>query len=166
MTDALVISGAGAYADAWHQFAVTSARLAGIVEDAGYSVDVTDDVEGALRQRGSCHLLVINIGNPIQPRPARAIETVRTGLANHCATGGAMLGMHSSITALPGELDWPGLLGGVWVRGRSMHPPRSQATIRLAGSEHPIAADLADIAVHDAAGFAALAEKAKGALAA
>ena len=60
-----------------------------------------------------------------------------------------MLGMHSSITALPGELDWPGLLGGVWVRGRSMHPPRSQTTIRLAGSEHPIAADLADIAVDD-----------------
>ena len=29
MADALVLSGAGAYADAWHPFAVTSGRVAG-----------------------------------------------------------------------------------------------------------------------------------------
>ena len=46
MADALVLSsGAGAYADAWHPFAVTSGRVAEIVEDAGYSVEITEDVE-------------------------------------------------------------------------------------------------------------------------
>lgn len=149
MADALVLSGAGAYADPWHRFVATSARLAGIVEEAGYSVEVTDDVEQALRQPGSHQLLVINIGNPIQPRPADAVDVVRAGLASHCAAGGALLGIHSTVTALPGELDWPGLLGGIWVRGRTMHPPRGNATILLAGSEHPIAADLADFAVED-----------------
>jgi type 1 glutamine amidotransferase len=149
MADALVLSGAGAYADAWHQFVATSARLAGIVEDAGYSVEVTDDVEGALQQLPSCRLLVINIGNPVQPRPADAVEVVRAGLASHCAAGGSLLGVHSTVTALPGELDWPGLLGGVWIRGRTMHPPRGDAMIRLAGSEHPITADLTDFAVED-----------------
>jgi type 1 glutamine amidotransferase len=147
--DALVISGAGAYADPWHQFAATSARLASIVEDAGYSVEVTDDVEGALRQPGLCRLLVINIGNPMQPRPAVAVNVVRAGLANHCAAGGALLGIHSTLTALPGELHWPGLLGGIWVRGRTMHPPRGDARILLTGSEHPITAGLADFAVED-----------------
>ena len=149
MADALVLSGAGAYADPWHPFVATSARLAGTVEEAGYSVEVTDDVEQALRQPGSHRLLVINIGNPIQPRPADAVDVVRAGLASHCAAGGALLGIHSTVTALPGELDWPGLLGGIWVRGRTMHPPRGNATILLAGSEHPIAADLADFAVED-----------------
>jgi uncharacterized protein len=149
MADALVLSGAGAYADPWHQFAATSARLAGIIEDAGYSVEVTDDVEEALRQPGSCRLLVINLGNPIQPRPADAVDVVRAGLASHCAAGGALLGMHSTLTALPRQLDWPGLLGGVWNRGRTMHPPRGDATILLAGSEHPITAGLADFGVED-----------------
>lgn len=149
MTDALVISGAGAYTDAWHQFAATSARLAGVVEDAGYSVEVSDDVEGALEQPNSCHLLVINIGNPIRPRPAQGVDAVRTGLASHCAAGGALLGVHSTLTALPDELDWPGLLGGIWIRGHTMHPPRGDATILLAGSAHPIAAGLTDITVDD-----------------
>ena len=149
MTDALVISGADPYADAWHRFAVTSDRIAGIIEDAGYSVEITEDVEAALRHSVSSHLLVINIGNPTQPRPDEAIEAVRTGLADHCTAGGALLGMHSSITALPAELDWPGLLGGIWVRGRSMHPPRGPSTILLADSGHPITADLADFTVED-----------------
>ena len=149
MADALVLSGAGPYGDAWHPFAVTSGRVAGIIEDAGYSVEITEDVEAAFRQPVSCHLLVINIGNPTQPRPAEAIEAVRTGLANHCAAGGALLGMHSSITSLPAELDWPGLLGGIWVRGRSMHPPRGESTILLADSGHPVAAGLADFTVDD-----------------
>ena len=134
MADARVLSGGGAYADAWHEFASTSARLAGIVDDAGYSVEVTNDVEGALRQPTSCHLLVINVGNPIRPRPAEGVAAVRTGLAEHCAAGGALLGMHSTLTALPGELDWPGLLGGIWVRGRTMHPPRGDAMILHDGS--------------------------------
>ena len=149
MADALVISGGGAYADAWHQFTSTSARLAGIVEDAGYSVEVADDVGGALRRPGSCRLLVINIGNPLQPPPPEAIAAFRSGLANHCAAGGALLGMHSSLTALPGELDWPELLGGVWIRGRTMHPPHGQGRILLADSRHPITAGLTDFTVDD-----------------
>lgn len=149
MTDVLVLSGAGAYADPWHQFVATSARLAGIVADAGHSVEVTDDVEEALRQPGSCRLLVINLGNPIRPLPADAVDVLRAGLVGHCAAGGAMLGMHSTLTALPDQLDWSRLLGGVWIRGRTMHPPRGDATIQLAGSEHSITAGLADFAVED-----------------
>jgi hypothetical protein len=52
MLDALVISGSGLYADPWHPFPITSARIAYIVKGLGYSVDVTEDVEERLRDPG------------------------------------------------------------------------------------------------------------------
>ena len=149
MPDALVISGSGLYADPWHPFPTTSARIADIVSDLGYSVDITEQVEVALRHPGDCRLLIINIGNPADPRPTEVIELARAGLEKHLATGGALLGMHSSITSLTTMPEWRGMLGGTWIRGRSMHPPRSETTILLAPTEHPITAGLADFAVID-----------------
>jgi uncharacterized protein len=149
MLDALVISGSASYADPWHPFPTTSARIADIVGDLGYSVDITEQVEPALRRPGNCRLLIINIGNPAESRPTEVISAARAGLERHLATRGALLGMHSSITSLTTMPEWRGILGGTWIRGHSMHPPRSEATILLATSEHPITAGLADFAVID-----------------
>src|SRR5512132_898682 len=79
MTDALVISGSGPYADRWHSFPDTSARIARIIADLGYTVTFSDDVEHTLAYPGPCRLLVVNIGNPSTPRPAEAIDAVRSG---------------------------------------------------------------------------------------
>jgi hypothetical protein len=49
--DALVISGSGPYADRWHAFPDTSARIARIISDLGYTVTVREDVESALAYR-------------------------------------------------------------------------------------------------------------------
>ena len=149
MSDVLLISGRGPYADAWHQFPATSARIAGIIEDLGLSVDVTEDVEAALAEPGFCRLLVVNIGNPTDPRPAELIEAARIGLQDHLAGGGALLGIHSSATSLTTMPEWPAILGGSWVRGRSMHPPQSEATISLSTGQHPITKDLTDFVIFD-----------------
>jgi type 1 glutamine amidotransferase len=141
MSDVLLISGRGPYADAWHQFPATSARIAGIIEDLGLSVDLTEDVEAAL--------LVVNIGNPKDPRPAELIKAARTGLQDHLAGGGALLGIHSSATSLTTMPEWPAILGGTWVRRRSMHPPQSEATISLSTGHHPITKDLTDFVIFD-----------------
>jgi hypothetical protein len=64
MPDVLLVSGSGPYADAWHSFPATSARIAGIIRALGLSVEITEDVEGGLAQPGASRLLVVNIGNP------------------------------------------------------------------------------------------------------
>jgi hypothetical protein len=46
VSDALLVSGSGPYADAWHSFPETSARIAGIIGELGLSVEITEDVEG------------------------------------------------------------------------------------------------------------------------
>ena len=44
MADVVLISGSGPYADPWHPFPATSGRIAGIIEDLGYTVKIIEDV--------------------------------------------------------------------------------------------------------------------------
>ena len=145
----LVISGSGPYADPWHSFPDTSARIAGIISDLGFTVTVRDDVEPALADPGPCGLLVVNIGNPSTARAPEAIEAARSGLENHLAAGGSLLGIHVSATSLTSMAEWPSILGGHWVPGQSMHPPQVETTISVSSADHPITAGLADFTIND-----------------
>jgi type 1 glutamine amidotransferase len=147
--DALVVSGAGPYVDPWHDFAATSARLAALLRDNGLTVDVSGEVEEALADPQGARLLVVNIGNPAEPRPAVSMERAAAGLARHLAEGGGLLGVHSSSTSLTGLRQWPEILGGRWVRGRSMHPPRDESVVAVTGTEHVITTSLGDFTVND-----------------
>ena len=49
MAEVLIISGAGDYADPWHPFAATSARLAEVITSYGHRVEVSGTVEETLR---------------------------------------------------------------------------------------------------------------------
>jgi hypothetical protein len=147
--DALVVSGAGAYVDPWHDFAATSARLASLLRHGGFTVDVTGEVEQALADPQGARLLVVNIGNPAEPRPPEAMDRAAAGLARHLAEGRGLLGIHSSSTSLTGMRQWPEMLGGRWVRGRSMHPPRDESVVSVTGAEHPITDGLDDFTVVD-----------------
>ena len=150
MADVLVISGGGAYVDQWHDFPTTSARVATVIEALGHSVRLTDDVEPTLTSPGAARLLVVNVGEPAAPRPIEVVAAARAGLDSYLAAGGAVLGMHSSVIAMSAVPGWRGVLGGAWVRGRSMHPPQSEARVeQAAGSQHPIVESLSDFAVFD-----------------
>src|ERR687898_4309 len=100
MADVLVISGSAAYADEWHDFPTTSARVATVLEGLGHSVRLTEDVEPALASPESVGLLVLNIGRPAVARPADVAKAARAGLESHLAAGGALLALHSSVIAL------------------------------------------------------------------
>ena len=147
--DALVVSGAGPYVDPWHDFAATSARLAAILEGLGHRVDITGEVEDALADPGDVRLLVVNIGNPAEPRPPERMDAAAAGLARHLAGGGGLLGIHCSSTSLTGMRQWPGILGGRWVRGRTMHPPQDECVVSMASAAHPITRGLTDFTVVD-----------------
>ena len=149
MADISIVSGSGPYADPWHRFPETSRRLAEILGDLGHSTQVTDDVEAGLAQPGDCDVLVVNIGNPTSPRPSDRLAAVSRGLVEHLAAGRGLLGVHVSATSLTEMPEWPTLLGGHWVRGRTMHPPQDLATVLVRRGTHPIVADLDDFEVYD-----------------
>jgi len=148
MAQVLVVSGGGPYADAWHDFAATSARLAELVEGLGHRAVVVEDVEDAL-VTPSADLLVVNIGNPGTPRPADRLRTVADGVTGYLGSGGALLALHLSIGSLPEAPAWSRALGGRWQWGRSRHPDLGTATVHLSSGGHPVVSGLADIVVQD-----------------
>jgi type 1 glutamine amidotransferase len=152
MKRALIVSGSGRYADPWHPFARTSARIAGILRETGFDVTVDDEVDAALAgledaSRDQPGLVVVNVGNPKENHPADA--GVRAGLLAHLGRGGGLLGVHVSATSFPGVPEWEQMLGGIWVRGTTMHPEYSRARIRVYSDRHPIVAGIGDFAVDD-----------------
>ena len=132
MAEVLIISGAGRYSDPWHSFAETSQRLAKIICGLGHDVTISEAVEQALAEPGEPDLVVVNIGNPREARPQSRIDAAEQGLDHHLQRGGALLGIHVSATSLTTMSGWSQMLGGHWVRGRTMHPKQDLATILYA----------------------------------
>lgn len=142
-----IVSAAGRYADPWHPFAETSECLAETLRQAGLTPTVTDDVDGTLADLTTVDLLVVNVGNPKEVTPAD--EAVRAGLLDYAARGGAVLAMHVSSTSFPGVPEWESILGGIWVRGTTMHPPLDTAQVHTYPERHEIVHGLHDFELDD-----------------
>ncbi len=135
MSGVVLFSGGGDYVDPWHPFVETSAVVADILRDEGFSVDTVLTVdELAARSRGA-DLLVVNAGGGPQAHPRDA--ALRAAVDGH--TGG-LLALHVAATLLPEGDSWEARLGGRWVRGHSMHPARGP--IRLVRAEGTSLAEL------------------------
>lgn len=155
---AVVLSGSGRYADPWHAFAETSAALAGIVAGAGYRVDVSDDLLGAMAKLGDADLLVVNAGDPNTPLPEgvtdpgaardEEIAAASAGLDAALERGIGILAVHASAATLPEVPAFVHALGARWIEGVSWHPPIGEAVVHVVGT-HPIADGLGDFTVFD-----------------
>lgn len=148
-----IVSGAGRYTDPWHPFAETSAAIASIVRDRGSAAEVVESEPAALTELDGIDLVVINAGgNPrveLSPDPdwLRAFEAFEAWIA----AGHPVLGVHTASNAFPDWPAWPTILGGRWVRGRSMHPPRSSVTFTAVPEAvgHPALGGLTEVSAHD-----------------
>lgn len=150
---ALILSGGGRYADPWHPFAETSARLAELLRGQGLDVEISEEVDArmAALTTDDPDLLVLNVGDPAHtgtPDP-EAEARGREGLLAHLERGRPLLVSHVTSTSLRGVPEWEAILGGVWVRGTSFHPDYGPATIRVHVDRDPLAAGLGDFAVTD-----------------
>ena len=134
---ALILSGAGRYADPWHPFEQTSAQLAGILKTSGFQVEIDSRVDERMSNLGEPDLLVVNIGNPAAPDQGRDLST-RRGLLRYLESGRPLLAIHVSATSLTAVPEWEDILGGIWVRGTTMHPDYGNAEVHIAPTEHPI----------------------------
>ncbi|MEI5584681.1 MULTISPECIES: ThuA domain-containing protein [unclassified Agromyces] len=154
---AIILSGAGRYADPWHPYPETTARLASIVGEAGFEVEVRDDVDAALAALGDdVRLLVVNAGDPTVPSPegaapgppsaAGAVDG--TALEAAIDRGIGILAMHSSASSLRDHPAFHRAIGGRWEDGISWHPPFGEARVHLIGN-HPVRDGLADFTLED-----------------
>jgi type 1 glutamine amidotransferase len=149
VAEVLIISGAGDYGDPWHRFGETSQRVAQVIAGLRHQVTVSDAVEQALADPGEPDLIVINIGNPRKARPQSRIDAAELGLDRHLQRGGALLGIHVSATSMTTMSRWSEMLGGHWVRGRTMHPEQDLFTVLVKSSSHPIVDGMANFTVFD-----------------
>jgi uncharacterized protein len=144
---AVVLSGTGRFADAWHPFAGTSARLAAILRDQGFDPEIAGPDE-RMADLGDARLVVVNIGAPSAPDPEQDAAG-RRGLLGYLERGGPLLVMHVSSTSLPAVPEWRQVLGGIWVRGTTMHPDYGLARIHLYPDRHPVVATATDFELYD-----------------
>ncbi len=157
---ALLISGAGRYADPWHPFARTSAAVAEVLTQDGLTVEVAEEVDDALAglAESAPDLVVLNIGDTAGPHPDDVMDAApdtardersRAGLLAHLASGRPLLALHVSSTSLGYVPEWESILGGVWVHGTTMHPELGVAHIEVDTDAHLIVAGIAGFEVHD-----------------
>jgi type 1 glutamine amidotransferase len=144
---AVIASGAGRYADPWHRFAATSRRLQAVLEDAGFTVNVHPDLDGAMTRLEGVHLLVINAGDPWQgpgdpPAPASI-----AGFGAAVGRGIGLLGIHVAAATMRDYPEWTEAFGAIWLPGISRHPPIGEARITITASH--LGAELESFDVFD-----------------
>lgn len=164
----LVVCGSDRYADPWHPFAETSARVADVLRETGHAVTVAEDVDARLASlaepANDVDLLVLNVGAGRTPEERAVVEAsderepqplsnadaaTRDGLLAHVGRGRPVLALHVTSTSFGYMPEWESILGGIWVRGTSMHPPYSLAHIEVATEALPITAGIRDFELHD-----------------
>ena len=163
MKTAIILSGSGRYSDPWHPFAETSAALAELVQAAGFSVEIADDIDPALaRLDESVGLLVVNAGDPhgdsaptdaaaesehLRP-DASVIDAGDAALAAALDRGIGILAMHRAAASLRDHPAFERVLGARWVDDVSWHPPIGEAAVHVVGN-HRIAEGLDDFTAVD-----------------
>jgi type 1 glutamine amidotransferase len=148
---AVIASGAGRYADAWHLFPHTSARIAEILGDDGWNAQVIDDPDSALAALDGAALLVVNAGDPWRGGDSgrRVDPDAAAGLADAIDRGIGLIAVHIGLASLRDYPRWRDAIGGEWEIGRSWHPPISAAVVPVVDGRHPVTAGLTEIALFD-----------------
>lgn len=152
---ALIASGAGRYGDPWHPFAGTSERLAAVLREAGFDVEIDDDVDAAMRRLGDVDLLAVNAGDPWRdaagddepgdstpgrsepggsdPGDSGVDPASVAGFDAALRRGIGVLALHSAVSSLRDYPAWGAAIGALWLPGVSHHPPHGRTRIDITG---------------------------------
>lgn len=154
MSTVLVVTGGPDHA---HDFAASSAALAGVLRSAGHDVRVTDDVEAAFCGLAGPRPPATVVVNALRWRMLGAAydrwrdrwayspsPEARRAITHYVHAGGGLLGVHTASICFDDWPQWGDLLGGRWVWGVSSHPPVGPVTVRRTGVAHPVVDDLPD----------------------
>ena len=148
MPRSLVLSGGGKFADPWHRFARTSARLADVLWSLGHQVEVTDFVADRVAALSGFDLIVVNAAAGPGGSAAEQ-DAARDGLRAALDRGLGVLAMHVGVCTLLRLPQWEAVTGAVWVEGQAGHPPLGPARVQTHQDRHPIVASVPDFDVID-----------------
>jgi len=147
---AVIATGTGRYADPWHPYPTTSARIAEVLRADGWDAIVDDDVDHALAHLDGADLLVVNAGDPWRNDGApRADPAAEAGLTSAIARGIGLIGIHAALSSLRDHPAWRAAIGGEWVPGTSWHPPIDEARVRVVDADHTITDGMPHLDVFD-----------------
>lgn len=150
---AVIATGTGRYADPWHPFPATSARIAAALRCDGWDVTVDDDVDHALATLDGADLLIVNAGDPWREGGTelgrRADLAADAGLRAAIARGIGLVAIHSALSSLRDHPAWREAIGGEWQPGLSWHPPIGDARVRIVDGDHPVTEGMPPIDVFD-----------------
>jgi len=148
---ALLLGGTGRWTDPWHPFADTNRAIVDTAADAGVRLTPVPDVDDALAGFATGTLPDLVVWNVGLPRDGLPVPLARAdpGFRRLLQSAVPMLALHVSSTSFADDPDWERALGGVWVRGTTMHPPSGTCTVRVVDAGHPVTAGLEDFTLDD-----------------
>ena len=150
---AVIATGTGRYADPWHPYPETSARIAAALRSDGWAVVVDDDVDHALTTLDGADLLVVNAGDPWREGSTelahRTDPAAAAGLNAAIDRGIGLLGVHAAVSSLRDYPAWRDAVGGEWEPGVSWHPPIGDARVRVVDGAHPVTERMPHLDVFD-----------------
>jgi type 1 glutamine amidotransferase len=150
---AVIATGTGRYADPWHPYPETSARIAAALRSDGWEVVVDDDVDHALTTLDGAGLLVVNAGDPWREGATeldrRADPDADAGLRAAIARGIGLVAVHAALSTLRDHPAWRQAIGGEWAPGVSWHPPIGDAGVRVVDATHPVTRGMPGLDVFD-----------------
>ncbi|RMF10984.1 MAG: ThuA domain-containing protein [Alphaproteobacteria bacterium] len=147
----------------FHPFETAAPALAELLSEVGIDSVVRWDVDEALAEMadGAAYDLVTVYAlrwrmldhekyEPYRAEWAMSLSSAaRTALSAHVRSGGGLLGLHTATICFDDWPEWPELLGGRWVWGRSHHPPVGPVQVRLDTRGHPLTRGLDDFSLQD-----------------
>ncbi|GAB3261331.1 ThuA domain-containing protein [Kineosporia babensis] len=152
MTQAVILVGRGRYDDPWHDDAAVADQIRSVLADLGVEAQLRGTYRTALDDVEPGALIVVCAGrgriDPDFDGDDASWVPFHDRLASLVAEGSPLLGLHAAANTFGDASGWASLLGGRWVVGTSMHPPRGPAQFAVAGG-HPAAPDLKTLTTDD-----------------
>jgi len=149
-----------------HDFAGAATTIVACLDEVGIDTTVVTDPDAALAAVAgtagpdvallTVHALRWRMGQPryaslaaewgyaLDPDAAAALD-------RFVRAGGALLALHTAVICFDADPTWHRLCGASWAWGRSSHPPRGRAEVRVtaSGERHPITAGLDAFSIDD-----------------
>ncbi|MFB2587052.1 ThuA domain-containing protein [Herbiconiux liukaitaii] len=147
----LLLSGSGRYADPWHPFSRTSARLAELIREEGFVVAQPENIDQTLADHAAGplpDLVVADLGRPQDGTPTPSTALGQTGL-KRLLRNRPLLAVHAAVSTFADSPAWTTSVGARWIPGASWHPDRGQFTAHVAHSGTSPIGPLAPFALDD-----------------
>lgn len=131
MTKTVILTGTGRYADPWHPFDETTARLDELLTGAGHDVVVETDVDDGMHRLAGADLVVVNAGDPWRGG-ARGVDAAAVAAFDAALERGVgVLAMHCAVASLRDYPRWGGSIGAIWLPSLSFHPPHGPMDVTV-----------------------------------